>query len=68
MITPTNIEVCAIFKLMNLGFNQLLSSEKECIQILKKCYSLDELNMSAFKFLTKLANEEVLRIMCNVHT
>jgi len=56
MITLTNIEVCDIFKLMNLGFNQLLLSEKEYLQKLKKCYSLDGFNMSAFEFLTKLAN------------
>jgi len=42
---------------MNLGFNQLLSSEKELMQKLKKCNPLDEVNMSAFEFLTKLANK-----------
>uniref|UniRef100_A0A2H8TCN7 Interferon-inducible double stranded RNA-dependent protein kinase activator A A n=1 Tax=Melanaphis sacchari TaxID=742174 RepID=A0A2H8TCN7_9HEMI len=59
MITPTNIDLCNIFKLTNLYSNQLLSSKNECVQKLKKCNSLDELNMSAFDFLTKLANEEV---------
>lgn len=32
------------------------------MQKLKNCNSLDELNMSAFEFLTKLTNEEVLSI------
>ncbi|KAF0756216.1 interferon-inducible double-stranded RNA-dependent protein kinase activator A [Aphis craccivora] len=65
MITPTiNIEVCDDFKFMNLGFNQLLSSEKKWVQKLKECNSLDELNMSGFEFLTKLANEKFLSIIC----
>jgi len=53
MTTPTNIEVCDDFMLINLGSNQLLSSEKNCVQKLKKCNSLDELNMSALKIVTE---------------
>jgi hypothetical protein len=41
-----------------LGSNQLLWSKTECVQKLKRCNSLDELNMSPFKFLKKLSNEE----------
>ncbi|KAF0754994.1 interferon-inducible double-stranded RNA-dependent protein kinase activator A [Aphis craccivora] len=46
----------------NRGFNQLLSSKKNLMQKLKKCNSLDGLNMSAFEFLEKLAEQERLSI------
>ncbi|XP_022166868.1 uncharacterized protein LOC111031296, partial [Myzus persicae] len=43
-----------------LWCNQLSSSNKECVQILKRCYSLDflEIDIRPFEFLTKLAKQE----------
>ncbi|XP_027839889.2 interferon-inducible double-stranded RNA-dependent protein kinase activator A homolog [Aphis gossypii] len=62
-ITPKNIEVCDVLKFVDIiSFNKLLSSKEECMQKLKKCNSLDELNMSAFEFLEKLAEQELLKI------
>ncbi|XP_027847065.1 interferon-inducible double-stranded RNA-dependent protein kinase activator A homolog isoform X1 [Aphis gossypii] len=51
-------------EIVDKGFNQLLSSEKKWVQKLKECNSLDELNMSGFEFLTKLAYEKCLSITC----
>lgn len=51
-------------EIVDKGFNQLLSSEKKWVQKLKECNSLDELNMSGFEMLTKLANENFLSIIC----
>jgi len=44
--------------------NQLSLSKKECMQKLKRCYSLGSLDidMSLFEFLTKLAHQEDLSI------
>jgi len=46
--------------LLKLFCDQLSSSNKECVQKLKRCYSLDCLgiDISPFEFLTKLAHQE----------
>ncbi|KAF0752268.1 interferon-inducible double-stranded RNA-dependent protein kinase activator A [Aphis craccivora] len=59
--TPKNIEVYDVLKLW-ICSNQLLHLKKKVYVKTKKCDSLNELNMSVFEFLTRLANEEVLSI------
>jgi len=52
------IDPCDCIYPMKLWYKQLSSSKKECMQKLKKCISWEDINMTPFEFLTKLANEE----------
>ncbi|KAL4100798.1 hypothetical protein QTP88_020827 [Uroleucon formosanum] len=53
-----NIDPCDWIYPMKLWYRQLSSSKKECMQKLKGCISWENINMTPFEFLTKLANEE----------
>ncbi|CAI6352641.1 unnamed protein product [Macrosiphum euphorbiae] len=43
---------------MKIWYKQISSSNKECVQKLKSFTTWEEINMTPFEFLTKLANEE----------
>jgi len=53
-----NVEQCDCVYPMKLWYEQISSSNKECMQKLKRCISWEEINMTPFQFLKKLANEE----------
>lgn len=53
-----NIDPCDWIYPMKQWYKQLSSSEKECMQKLRGCISWEDINMTPFEFLTKLANEE----------
>jgi len=53
-----NVDQCDWAYPVNIWYKQISSSNKECVQKLKICTSWEEINMTPFEFLTKLANEE----------
>ncbi|XP_003245358.1 interferon-inducible double-stranded RNA-dependent protein kinase activator A [Acyrthosiphon pisum] len=53
-----NDDQCDRVYYMKIWYKQMSSSNKECVQKLKKCTSWEEINMTPIEFLTKLANEE----------